>query len=82
AVQESWVQVKTATGEEVWTKVLRTGDRYLVPNEAGLLLATGNAGGLQILVDGRPTARLGPVGVVKREISLDPERLLAGSAAP
>jgi cytoskeleton protein RodZ len=82
AVQESWVQVKTATGEEVWTKVLRTGDRYLVPNEAGLLLATGNAGGLQILVDGRPTPRLGPVGVVKREISLDPDRLLAGSTAP
>lgn len=82
AVQESWVQVKTATGEEVWTKVLRTGDRYLVPNEAGLLLATGNAGGLQILVDGRPTPRLGPVGVVKREISLDPDRLLAGGAVP
>jgi len=82
AVQESWVQVKKASGEEVWTRVLRTGDRYLVPNEADLLLATGNAGGLQILVDGRPTPRLGPVGVVKREISLDPDRLLAGNAVP
>ena len=74
--------MKKASGEEVWTRVLRTGDRYLVPNEADLLLATGNAGGLQILVDGRPTPRLGPVGVVKREIPLDPDRLLAGNAVP
>lgn len=82
AVQESWVQVKTSTGEEVWTKVLREGDRFMVPNEAGLLLATGNAGGLQIMVDGHAIPRLGPIGVVRRGISLDPERLLDGSAIP
>lgn len=82
AVQESWVQVKKSTGEEVWTKVLRPGDRFMVPNEPGLVLATGNAGGLEIMVDGRSIPRLGPVGVVKRGISLDPERLLGGTATP
>ena len=81
ARQESWVQVSSAT-QEVWTRVLRTGDRYLVPNDPTLTLATGNAGGLDIMVDGKKVPPLGPVGVVRRGISLDPARLLGGSAIP
>jgi cytoskeleton protein RodZ len=82
ATQEAWVQIKKASGEEVWTKVLRPGDRFMVPNERGLILATGNAGGLQVVVDGRPVAALGPIGVVRRGILLDPQRLIDGTAAP
>jgi cytoskeletal protein RodZ len=80
ARQEVWVQVSSPT-QEVWTRVLRPGDRYLVPNDASLTLATGNAGGLDIMVDGRKTPSLGPVGVVRRNISLDPSKLL-GVAIP
>jgi cytoskeleton protein RodZ len=82
ATQEAWVQIKRSSGEEVWTKVLRPGDSFMVPNEPGLLLATGNAGGLQVMVDGRPAAALGPIGVVRRGIMLDPQRLIDGTAAP
>ncbi|MFZ5792713.1 MAG: helix-turn-helix domain-containing protein [Pseudomonadota bacterium] len=81
ARQESWVQVSSAN-QEVWTRVLRPGDRYLVPNDPTLTLSTGNAGGLDILVDGRKISSLGPVGVVRRGISLDPKRLLDGTAIP
>ena len=81
ARQEAWVQVSSAT-QEVWTRVLRTGDRYLVPNDPTLTLATGNAGGLDIMVDGKKVPSLGPVGVVRRGISLDPNRLLGGTAIP
>ncbi|MGH6879524.1 helix-turn-helix domain-containing protein [Hypericibacter sp.] len=81
ARQEAWVQVSSAT-QEVWTRVLRTGDRYLVPNDPTLTLSTGNAGGLDIMVDGKKVPSLGPVGVVRRGISLDPNRLLGGSAIP
>lgn len=81
ARQEAWVQVSSAT-QEVWTRVLRTGDRYLVPDDPTLTLATGNAGGLDIMVDGKKVPSLGPVGVVRRGISLDPNRLLGGSAIP
>lgn len=81
ARQKSWVQVSSAT-QEVWTRVLRTGDRYLVPNDPTLTLSTGNAGGLDIMVDGKKVPSLGPVGVVRRGISLDPNRLLGGSAIP
>jgi cytoskeletal protein RodZ len=77
ARQEAWVQVSSAS-QEVWTRVLRPGDRYLVPNDPTLTLATGNAGGLDILVDGKKVSSLGPVGVVRRNISLDPQRLLGG----
>jgi len=81
ARQEAWVQVSSAN-QEVWTRVLRPGDRYLVPNDPSLTLSTGNAGGLDILVDGKKVSSLGPVGVVRRGISLDPKRLLGGAAIP
>lgn len=81
ARQESWVQV-SSPDQEVWTRVLRPGDRYRVPNEPDLMLATGNAGGLDIVVDGRKIPSLGPVGVVRRGISLDPTKLLDGTAIP
>jgi cytoskeleton protein RodZ len=81
ARQEAWVQVSSAT-QEVWTRVLRSGDRYLVPNDPTLTLSTGNAGGLDIMVDGKKVPPLGPVGVVRRGISLDPARLLGGSTIP
>jgi cytoskeleton protein RodZ len=43
------------------------------------MVRTGKAGALQISVDGRPAPPIGPVGKA-RSVSLDPERLLAGSA--
>ena len=77
---ESWVQVTDPETNALLTRVLRAGDRYYVPDEAGLSLATGNAGGLDIWVDGRKLPPLGPVGVVRRGIALDPERLVDGTA--
>ena len=37
---------------------------------------TGNAGGIDILIDGRAIPRLGPPGSVKRNVVLDADRLL------
>ena len=80
ATAESWVQVNDARGALVMTRVLRPGDTYVVPDGAGLRLITGNAGGLDILVDGRVAPSLGGDGVVVRNISMDPQRLLNGTA--
>ena len=80
AVSDSWVQVRDAENALLFTKVLRGGDSYQVPRRDGLTLLTGNAGGLEIYVDGRPTPSIGPLGAVRRNVSLDPERLLAGKA--
>ena len=77
---ESWVQVTDPETNALLTRVLRAGDRYYVPDQPGLMLATGNAGGLDIWVDGRPAPSLGPVGVVKRGVTLDAQRLADGTA--
>ena len=77
---ESWVQVTDPETNALLTRVLRAGDRFYVPDQAGLSLATGNAGGLDIWVDGRKAPVLGPVGVVRRGVTLDPQRLVDGTA--
>ncbi len=74
----SWVQVTSVDGELLLTRVLRPGDRYFVPDREGLFLTTGNAGGLEIVVDGEVAPSIGGPGTVRRDIALVPERLLAG----
>lgn len=79
ATQDAWVQVRDRQGTLLLTRVLRVGDSYRVPNQTDLTLLTGNAGGLEISVDGRTVAPLGPVGAVRRNIPLDPEGLISGA---
>lgn len=79
---DSWVQVHAADESLILTRVLQPGDSYRVPNLAGLTLVTGNAGGLEIEVDGAMVPPLGPVGAIRRGIALDPERLMRGTALP
>lgn len=81
AVQDSWVQVRNNQDDLLLTRVLRAGDSYRVPNQTGLTLLTGNAGGLELEVDGNPLGPVGPVGSVRRNVALDPARLLSGSTA-
>jgi len=75
AEQDSWVQIRNAKDEAVLTQVLREGESYEVPEEPGLVLLTGNAGGLVLVLDGQPLPPLGPVGAVRRNIALDPDAL-------
>ena len=78
---ESWVQVmSTDDGELLLTRLLRPGDKYLVPNREDLLLMTGNAGGIEIIVDGKVVPSIGQPGAVRDNVALVPERLLAGTA--
>lgn len=80
AKQDAWVQVRNADNQLILTEVLRSGDIYRVPDETGLSMLTGNAGGLEILVDGQLAPTLGPIGVVRRNVVLDPQRLRSGTA--
>ena len=73
------MQVRDRQGNLLLTRVLRVGDSYMVPNQADLTLLTGNAGGLEISVDGSALPALGPVGAVRRNIPLDPEALRDGA---
>ena len=75
ATQDAWVQVRDSKEDLLFTRVLRSGDSYRVPNQAGLTLLTGNAGGLDVEVDGTYLGALGPVGSVRRNVILEPARL-------
>jgi len=77
---DSWVQVRDGTGELILTRMMRNGDSYRVPNKPGLTLLTGNAGALEIFVDGHKAPALGPGGAIRRDVALDADRLLAGTA--
>jgi cytoskeleton protein RodZ len=77
---ESWIQITNAKKEVVFSRVLRAGETYTVPEEAGLMLTTGNAGGVEILLNGKKLKSLGTVGLVKRDVPLDAKKLKDGSA--
>ncbi len=72
----SWVEVRDATGKVLLSQVLKPGDQFLVPNEPGMTLSTGNAGGLTLQLDGKPLPKIGKQAEVKRNISLNPSDLL------
>lgn len=73
----SWIEIKNASGVAILRKVLKPGDIYMVPPEPGLLMSTGNAGGLTIKVDGQPLPKFGEIGQIKRNIPLDSDKLSA-----
>ncbi len=81
AIADSWIQVRDADRSVLFTRVLKTGESYRVPERAGVSMRTGNAGGLEITVDGKTAPPLGPMGAVRRNVALDPELLMAGTAA-
>lgn len=77
---ESWVQITNEKGEPILSRVLRAGESYTVPAEPGLMMTTGNAGGVEIVLDGKKLKSLGSVGLVRRDFPLDPQKLKDGSA--
>ncbi|MEK7246040.1 MAG: RodZ domain-containing protein [Pseudomonadota bacterium] len=82
AKADSWIQVRDGgAGEFLVTRLLREGETFAVPDRSGLTLLTGNAGALEIRVDGAAVPALGPEGAVRRAIALDVERLKQGTAA-
>lgn len=79
AIAASWVEVRDADDAVLYSRVLKPGERYDVPDRPGLTLRTGNAGGLAITVDGKAAAKLGPAGAVRRDVTLEPQALLKGA---
>jgi cytoskeleton protein RodZ len=82
ARRNSWIQVRDNKANKLLlTQLLKRGDSYQVPNQSGLVLLTGNAGALEILVDGKPVPNLAPPGTILKNITLDSDKLRQGTAA-
>ena len=83
AIADSWVQIRDGVADKlVITRLLKMGDSYQVPDQPGLVLVTGNAGALEIVVDGAAVGPIGPMGAVRRNVALDADKLRDGTAVP
>jgi len=80
ATADSWIQIRDARQSVLLTRVLKAGESCRAPARPGLSMRTGNAGGLEITVDGVPAPPIGRRGMVRRNVALDAHALLAGSA--
>src|SRR5207302_1284247 len=80
AAADCWIQVRAPDQSIIFSRVLKSGETYQVPTKTGLVLRTGNAGALEIAVDGKPAPSIGGLGMLRRNVALDPEALLGGTA--
>jgi cytoskeleton protein RodZ len=80
ATADSWIQIRDARQSVLLTRVLKAGESCRAPARPGLSMRTGNAGGLEITVDGVPAPPIGAKGMVRRNVALDGHALLTGSA--
>ena len=71
----SWVEIIRNDGEEVMTKLMRTGETYLVDSRDRLYLSTGNAGGLELVFDDGTERPIGESGEILRDLLLDAAKL-------
>lgn len=81
ANQESWVKVEDARGNTVFSRVLVPGDIYYVPAEDKYKATFGNAGGVDIWVNGKLAPKQGANYVRKSGISLSAEDLMPEKSA-
>jgi cytoskeleton protein RodZ len=77
ATADSWIQIRSTDQSLLFTRVLKAGESFRVPDRPGVLMRTGNAGGLEITVDGKPAPPIGPTGAI-RNVLLEPQALMSG----
>ena len=75
ATDDAWVEI-VQDDELIFSRTMKKGEKYQVPDNAeNIYLKTGNAGGIEIYVDGQKTKSLGDVGVVRSNVSLSAQSL-------
>ena len=77
AEKESWVKIENARGDTVFSRVLVPGDVYYMPLGDKFKGTFGNAGAIDVWVDGQLIKKLGPANTRKTGISMSPDALKA-----
>lgn len=81
AKSETWLQIRDTQDKSVLvSRTLKAGEEFRVPDRPSLVMTTGNAGGLEITVDGETLPPLGREGTVRRNVLLAVEPLRAATA--
>ncbi len=60
----SWVEIEDLDGNSYLTRLMRTGETFVIPDKKGLTLSTGNAGVLSLTFGSTHISKLGSVGEV------------------
>lgn len=81
ALRDSWIKVEDARGRTEFSRVLVKGDIYYVPADGKFRATFGDAGGIDIWVNGKLAPKAGPDHERKSDISLAPEKLMPTSEA-
>jgi cytoskeleton protein RodZ len=75
AYGDTRLTVKGPDGEILLNRNLRSGDIYMVPDIAGVTMATSDAGAIEVDLDGNSLGRAGQAQQVVGRVSLDPRSL-------
>jgi cytoskeleton protein RodZ len=75
ATSDSWVEVLD-NDHPIWSRLLKAGDIYNPPKD-GLTMLVGNAGGIEVTVNGKLLPAIGNPGEVRR-LPLDAAKLAGG----
>ena len=81
AEKESWVKIEDARGNTVFSRVLVPGDVYYLPLGDKYKGTFGNAGGIDVWVDGQLVNKVGPANTRKTGFSMAPDALKAAGLA-
>jgi cytoskeleton protein RodZ len=81
AKEDSWIKVSDGGPVSLKIGILKAGETYSVPLVPNLRLQTGNAGGLDLIYNGRLMPALGAKGEVLRNKPLDPAQMFAATPA-
>ena len=64
AIGNSWVEIEDLDGNILMTRLMRTGETYVVPKINGLTFNTGNAGALSLSQGDVTVSKLGEIGEI------------------
>ena len=70
-IKDGLVEIKDENGEKIVSEKLKAGDQYFIPNSPKLTMTLGNAGGVEIVIDGKALMPLGKENTVRSDIPLD-----------
>ncbi|HOY47692.1 MAG TPA: DUF4115 domain-containing protein [Alphaproteobacteria bacterium] len=76
ANQEAWVKIEDARGNTVFSRVLVAGDVYYVPSGDKYKGTFGNAGGIDVWVNGKLIPKLGSINTRKSGVIMTPDALI------
>lgn len=75
--ERTWVEVRDKKGKVILSRILKPGEVFIVPeSNYGLRLDTGNAAGLELLVNGQTLPPIGGQGDILRDVVLDGNALM------